>query len=211
LAAEQGLAVFDLDDPKWGGSQKNFNAALRRIGPDPEARAVVIRAGATLSARQKAATTVQATKVEVLAVDAETCRKRIVERKRQAPSIRTQIAAVASWWRSYQPGRVFLGPPIVDRAPRQFFSPRGPKAARRKRPGTTARGYGAEHQKLRRRLAPQVEAGLVNCWRCGDPIRPGEAWDLGHDDHDRRRYRGPEHVGCNRATASRRERQSREW
>jgi hypothetical protein len=58
---------------------------------------------------------------------------------------------------------------------------------------TAARGYGGPHQKLRKWWAPRVATGQVLCWRCGHPIRPGEAWDLGHDDHDRSIYRGPEH------------------
>jgi hypothetical protein len=65
---------------------------------------------------------------------------------------------------------------------------------------TTARGYGAEHQALRKQWAPLVDAGQVTCWRCGNLIHPGQAWDLGHDDHDRGAYRGPEHQRCNRAT-----------
>ena len=73
-----------------------------------------------------------------------------------------------------------------------------------KRRSTSQRGYGAAHQALRRALAPVVAAGLVRCWRCGRRIRPGEAFDLGHDDIDRGRYRGPEHVACNRGTSSRR-------
>lgn len=68
---------------------------------------------------------------------------------------------------------------------------------------TSARGYGAEHQKLRRKIDPLVRAGHAVCWRCGQRIPAGAAWDLGHDDHDRTRYRGPEHVACNRATAAR--------
>ncbi len=75
---------------------------------------------------------------------------------------------------------------------------------------TTARGYGAGHQALRKRLAPSVEAGEVRCWRCGLLIQPGQEWDLGHDDHDRRKYNGPEHArsadcpeGGNRATKGR--------
>jgi len=59
---------------------------------------------------------------------------------------------------------------------------------------TTQRGYGADHQRLRARLTPDVDAGLVDCWRCGQPIEPGTPWDLGHDDHDRTQYRGPEHA-----------------
>jgi hypothetical protein len=65
---------------------------------------------------------------------------------------------------------------------------------------TNARGYGAGHQALRRSWAPVVERGGVVCWRCNVAIAPGTPWDLGHDDNDRTRYRGPEHRACNRAT-----------
>lgn len=68
---------------------------------------------------------------------------------------------------------------------------------------TAARGYGAAHQKLRTRWAPEVEAGLVDCYRCGHWIQPGTPWDLGHDDHDRSIYTGPEHMTCNRAAGAR--------
>lgn len=74
---------------------------------------------------------------------------------------------------------------------------------------TTQRGYGASHQAQRARWTPKVEAGQVNCRRCGLRIHPGQPWDLGHDDHDRSKYRGPEHrgrecpAGGNRATKGR--------
>lgn len=68
---------------------------------------------------------------------------------------------------------------------------------------STQRGYGARHQALRAHWAPQVAAGRVTCWRCSQPIGPREEWDLGHDDNDRRRYRGPEHQACNRGASRR--------
>jgi hypothetical protein len=69
---------------------------------------------------------------------------------------------------------------------------------------TTQRGYGAYHQRLRAHWAPLVAAGRVDCWRCGQRIPPGAQWHLGHDDHDRRRYRGPEHAACNSGASRRR-------
>lgn len=41
------------------------------------------------------------------------------------------------------------------------------------------------------------------CARCGEPIDPLEAWDLGHDDLNPGRYAGAEHRACNRRTAGR--------
>src|SRR4029077_7308564 len=69
---------------------------------------------------------------------------------------------------------------------------------------TAAKGYGSGHQRTRRDYARLVATGKVDCARCGGPIDPGEPWDLGHVDGDRRRYQGPEHRACNRATSSRR-------
>jgi hypothetical protein len=63
---------------------------------------------------------------------------------------------------------------------------------------TTARGYGNQHQAARRRWAPRVATGTIRCARCGQRIRPGQPWDLDHTD-DRRGYRGPSHLSCNRA------------
>ena len=80
------------------------------------------------------------------------------------------------------------------------------------RPSTTQRGYGHKHQQLRKREERKVKAGLAYCWRCLSEgkskeeawIPPDSDWDLGHDDKDRSRYRGPEHAACNRRTSSRR-------
>ncbi|MEH6794032.1 MAG: hypothetical protein V7694_07825 [Rhodococcus sp. (in: high G+C Gram-positive bacteria)] len=48
-----------------------------------------------------------------------------------------------------------------------------------------------------------MEGGAVMCGRCKQLIHPQSEWDLGHDDRDRTKYTGPEHLACNRATAGR--------
>src|SRR5262245_27072880 len=75
---------------------------------------------------------------------------------------------------------------------------------RRVRPNPEQRGYGATHRAAREQVKPLVLAGGVRCARCGEVIRPGDPWDLGHVDGDKSRYSGPEHRWCNRATAGRR-------
>src|SRR6478672_9896226 len=76
---------------------------------------------------------------------------------------------------------------------------------------TTSRGYGNQHQKIRKALEPLVATGDMTCARCGEPIRPGTPWDLGHDDYDRSVWSGPEHRRCNRRTAARRKVKRRQW
>ena len=71
----------------------------------------------------------------------------------------------------------------------------------------TRRGYGRDHRATRKLIEPTVSSGQATCWRCGQRILPDQPWDLGHDDADRTKYRGPEHArardcpaGGNRAT-----------
>ena len=69
------------------------------------------------------------------------------------------------------------------------------------RQGTTARGYGSQHQAERKRWEPIVEAGEATCARCHKPLAPNEPFDLGHND-DRTEWTGPEHVKCNRSAGA---------
>jgi hypothetical protein len=61
--------------------------------------------------------------------------------------------------------------------------------------------YGHDHRGLRTRVAREVATGAVRCCRCGDPIRPGEPWDLDHAD-DGPGYRGAAHRSCNRSAGA---------
>lgn len=80
----------------------------------------------------------------------------------------------------------------------------GGPCAEHARPSPQARGYDHQHRATRADWVPRVAAGTVTCWRCDQPIQPGEPWDLGHDDADRTITRGPEHARrCNRAAAGR--------
>lgn len=78
-------------------------------------------------------------------------------------------------------------------------------AAERKRGTRQQRGYDQQHQDLRAHYQRRMAAGeAFICWRpdCDKPIDPTN-WHLGHDDHDRSVYRGPECVSCNTATSGR--------
>lgn len=94
-------------------------------------------------------------------------------------------------------------PELVEKSgPCRAHAQAAQRRADERRPSSARRGYGATHQRIRARWAPQVAAGGVKCARCDEMIIPGELWDLGHDDNDRSRYTGPEHARCNRATKS---------
>jgi hypothetical protein len=81
--------------------------------------------------------------------------------------------------------------------------PRCERQADRARGSRQARGYDTEHDRLRARWKPRVEAGGVHCHAavCVEPARlilAGQAWDLGHTA-DRTAWTGPEHASCNRS------------
>ena len=66
------------------------------------------------------------------------------------------------------------------------------------------RGYDKRHRHLRQVWAARIargEAPACTSPQCGEPILPGQAFDLGHDEN--RRHRGPEHVHCNRSKGGR--------
>lgn len=66
---------------------------------------------------------------------------------------------------------------------------------------TTDRGYGYEHQRIRKALL--AEAFGQPCHHCGHPMLPGQALDLDHTG-DRTGYRGFAHASCNRRDGAKR-------
>ena len=91
------------------------------------------------------------------------------------------------------------GCPELSERPR---CPDHTRAYEQRRGTRQTRGYTAEHDALRRRWKPKVEACTVHCHAavCIEPVRlilPGQPWDLGHTA-DRTAWTGPEHATCNR-------------
>ncbi len=106
------------------------------------------------------------------------------------------------------PKRACLGPGKGERCPHGAITakPRCPACTRvldKTRGTKQQRGYDADHDRLRAAYQRRMDAGeTFDCWRCHQPINPHH-WHLGHDDHDRTRYRGPECPPCNTATKGR--------
>ena len=97
-ARESGLTLYDRDDAHWTG-EKHFRAALRELGQDPNARAVVIRSGATSTARASAAHLIRATHTYLFLADTDELKRRVRERRR-ADMVAT-IAAIDLWLRKF--------------------------------------------------------------------------------------------------------------
>lgn len=198
IAHESGLTVYDSDDPRWT-SEREFTQAAAHLATDPQARAVVIRSGATPTARRKAAALVAATHLYLVDPGKDTCTHRVKARGR--PQWKREIHGVINWYaRAATPGahpQTFPGWEAIMGAPTT----------------TAARGYGTAHKQERQRWADLIAAEPVRCacdrtscphhgGRCPTLIAEGDAWDLGHTD-DRTGYRGPECVLCNRGAGGR--------
>lgn len=98
VAEASGLEVYDRDDPRWL-SERQFMAALRRLASDPGARAVVIRTGATSSARARARALVGATHCFVLVEPRDVLRERVRERRRA--DFVQGIASIDRWFAAF--------------------------------------------------------------------------------------------------------------
>lgn len=92
---QSGLTVYDRDDVQWTG-EAHFRREVAKLADDPDARAVVIRQGATSSARAKAAALIGATHMFVMAAPPDVLAERIVRRGRS--DARRTLAAIKTWF-----------------------------------------------------------------------------------------------------------------
>ncbi|GAA1992831.1 hypothetical protein GCM10009718_33170 [Isoptericola halotolerans] len=197
LARQSDLEVYDRDDPRWE-SESHFTRTIALLRTNPGARAVVIRSGATTSARRKAAALIGATHTYLVDPGRAEAMHRVKGRGRDG--WRRECQGVLRWYATHDtddrvqafPGWDQLGPAALPPAP----------PVRTVRRTAAARGYGAAHRRERARWQRTVDQGLASCARCHGPILPGEQWDLGHTD-DRTGWTGPEHPSCNRSAGGR--------
>lgn len=99
LGAE-GLRVFDRDDAEWS-SERQFVMAARQWCSRPAATAVIIRSGATRSARARAGDQFGATEHELILQPVEVLHHRVKHRGRA--DVVSSHRAIATWYRRYEP------------------------------------------------------------------------------------------------------------
>lgn len=98
LARASGMEVYDRDDAAWA-TEAQFLAALDELGDRHGARAVVIRSGATSSARARWADRVRATHTFMVLEPPDVSAARVRARGR-ADMVRT-LAGINRWWSTY--------------------------------------------------------------------------------------------------------------
>lgn len=98
LARQSGMEVYDRDDAAWA-TESQFLAALDELGQRHEAQAVVIRSGATSTARARWADRIRATHTFMVLEPPAVSAARVRARGR-ADMVRT-LAGVRRWWSTY--------------------------------------------------------------------------------------------------------------
>ncbi|GAB6938350.1 hypothetical protein JCM11754A_18760 [Isoptericola variabilis] len=193
LAAQLGLQVLDRDDHQWR-SERQFRAMLRTVGADPNASAVVIRTGASSTARAKAQQLVRATHGYLLDPGYDVCAQRVRARRRQ---VADSLRGVAAWYAAHdRVDRVPAWPGALDE--HSTWQP-----IRLTQRGTSytekLQRYGAAHQAARRAWKDKLP---LPCTVCGRLVLRGSDWHLDHTD-DGAGYLGPAHAGCNTSKGGR--------
>lgn len=98
LARASGLEVYDRDDAAWT-TEAQFRSALDELGHRRSAAAVVIRAGATSTARRRSAELVRATHTFLVLEPREVLASRVRARGRD-DMVRT-LAGINRWWAAF--------------------------------------------------------------------------------------------------------------
>jgi len=193
LAADHNLKLYDRDDRQWT-SERQFRAALGAVGQAQDVRAVVIRSGATSTARAKACQLVRATHGYLLDPGPDACTQRV--RARRRGDLVATVRAVATWYATHDHAdRVPAWPGWLEDhstwRPVQLTQ-RGTSYADK-----LAR-YGTDHKAARaawKNLLP------LPCTVCGKTVTAAMDWHLDHTD-DGRAYLGPAHAACNLGKAA---------
>ncbi len=195
IADVLGLQVFDRDDPQWRGSESRFRGALRVVGTDPQARAVVIRSGATSTARARTAQLVRATHGYLLDPGPDVCTARV--RARRRGDFAATSRGVATWYSTLdRTDRVPLWRGVIEE--RSTWNPIRLTARGTRYEDKLAR-YGYGHQVARAEWAKLLPRP---CTVCGRIVASADRWDLDHND-DGTGYLGPAHYRCNRRKGAR--------
>jgi hypothetical protein len=165
IARASGLEVFDRDDPQWKPyGETFFRRGISKLAEQPDANAVIIRSGATSSARRRTIGEVNATHAYLILTDPATCHYRVGHRRREDK--RTSQAAIDTWYAKLdRQDQLPVWPGDWDKVratsamsfgPRSLICRRTPSKAGDPR-GT--RGW--------RRIREQVYAEETHCWNCG--------------------------------------------
>ncbi len=168
IARASGLEIFDRDDPQWKPhGEAYFRKGISRLADDPNAQAVVIRSGATSSARRRTIGEVDATHAYLILTDPATCHYRVGHRRREDK--RYSQAAIDTWYAKLDRGDGLPDWPgdwdIVRATPAVAFAPRSIICKRTPSKAGDPRGTRAW-----RRLRERVYAEETHCWRCGEYV-----------------------------------------
>lgn len=165
IARASGLEVYDRDDPQWKPhGEPFFRRGISKLADDPNANAVIIRSGATSSARRRTIGEVNATHAYLILTDPATCHYRVGHRRREDK--RYSQAAIDTWYAKLDrkdqlpvwPGSwdAVKAMPAMSFGPRSLICRRSPSKAGDPR-GTRAW----------RALRGQVFQEETHCWKCG--------------------------------------------
>ncbi len=100
IARTLPLQIFDRDDPQWfGKGEKVFREEIRKLAHNPQAQAVVIRAGATSSARHTSLVDVGATHAFLVLPSKDVCHHQAGHRRRQ--DVRTSHASIETYYAKF--------------------------------------------------------------------------------------------------------------